>query len=68
MEDSHDRYNSKGNRMLMENDDDIATRNIKDDVMEKRTRQFRHQFNMRVGYSAFSTVCVHMSHAKSGIS
>ena len=43
----------------------------KDDDMEKRTRQFGHQFNMRVGYLAFSTVCEHMSHvshAKSGSS
>ena len=29
MEDSHDRYNNKGKRMLVENDDDIAKMNIK---------------------------------------
>ena len=28
IEDSHDRYNSKGKRMLMEKDDDISKRNI----------------------------------------
>ena len=59
MEDSHGRYNSKGKRMLMEKDDD----------MEKRTRQFGHQFNVRVGYPTFSTLCghsSHVSHEKSG--
>ena len=29
MEDSHDRYNSKGKSMFMAKDDDIAKRNIK---------------------------------------
>ena len=29
MEDSHDRYNNKGKRMLMEKDDDLAKMNIK---------------------------------------
>ena len=41
----------------------------KDDDMEKRTIQFGHQFNVRVGYLAFSTICghtSHVSHAKSG--
>ena len=37
----------------------------KDDDMEKRTRQFGHQVNVRVGYLIFSTVCGHASHAKS---
>ena len=46
----------------MEKDDDTAKRNIKIDDMEKRTRQFGHQFNVRVGYPTFSTVCGHMSH------
>ena len=31
MEDSHDKYNNKGKRMLMEKDDDIEKRNIKVD-------------------------------------
>ena len=57
--------------MWMANDDDISKRNIKVDDMEKRTRKFGHQFNVRVGYSAFSIVCgnmSHVSHAKSGSS
>ena len=43
----------------------------KDDDMEKWTRQFGNQFNVRVSYLAFSTVCGHtsnVSHAKSGSS
>ena len=48
--------------MLIAKDDDIEKMNIKVDDMEKMTRQFGHQFNMRVGYLAFSTICGHTSH------
>ena len=61
----------KEKMMLMVKDGDIAKRNVKVDDMAKMTRQFGHQFNMRVGYPTFSIVCGHMSHvshAKSGIS
>ena len=47
----------------------ISRLTIKDDDVEKRTRQFGHQVNVRVGYPALSIVCVHtshVSHAKSG--
>ena len=45
--------------MLIAKDDDIEKMNIKVDDMEKRTRHFGHQVNMRVGYPNFSTLCGH---------